>query len=225
MRKIILLALLLCSLNRTSSAQAIKYYPVTINEVHQHAGGATSGMGFGYEQNIGDRLSWGVNFLGSFPTPATISETKVYPSELIHIDCNHSVSWWQLQYQSKYFAKPNDGSSFYFSSSIAVQSRTQKVEVVSITDFNAYTPLPSYDGITSGSIRSQNDILIPVSFSMGVRGSLDGFFGDVYVGASYLFKSNYTNKNLVTERFGKNYSYADLAVTFGLAIGIGWADD
>lgn len=225
MKKIILIAFLFLAMNRSSSAQAIKFYPFLVNEVHQHAAGPISGVGLGYEQNIGDRLSWGLNFSASFPPPAVISESKSYPGQFVNIDCNHSVSWWQLQYQSKYFNKENDGPAFYFSSAIAVQSRTQNVEIVSITKYDVYTTIPSFDGISSGSTLSQNNIFIPVTFSMGVRGSLDGFFGDIFVGASYLFKTKYANNNLVTNRFGKDYSFADLAVTFGFAFGIGWAEE
>lgn len=101
------------------------------------------------------------------------------------------ASSWVLNYQSSYHFSDNESSSFYMGPNIGIRS-------------------------VGGSDKAT---LVPLGMRMGVRGGLQGFFADLYVGGLYNFGGGGRSE---TEQVG----IADLRTTSfcaGLDLGFGWA--
>jgi len=101
-----------------------------------------------------------------------------------------ALSSWVLNYHSNYHFSDNESSSFYMGSTIGVRM------------------VGGADGAT----------LVPVGMRMGVRGGLEGFYADLYIGGHY-------NVGGGGRVMLENRGAADLrTLSFcgGLDIGFGW---
>lgn len=175
--------------------------------------------GIGYEQNVGDRISVSAEInssLGkiysesyvSIPEPyvdlttgQTYTTTKSY---------NLYVSYVELKYISKYFFKENDDRSGYIASTLGFK----KVNY-------GYSDEEGGEGDLS---LKESKLIIPLGLRLGWRGSIDGWFGDGFIGAGLNIGASSEVKDPIIKAFNKNSSISTIYFTAGYSFGIGWAD-
>lgn len=183
--------------------------------------------GIGYEQNIGDKLAVSLCFNSSLGK--TFGKEDVNTKYIYYTDINGNensypyeytsyISYTGLSYESKYFFNENDDNSMYVSSGIGFKS--VKWTFIAASDYNIPDSLITF---TAGTMIDKTTI-IPLSIKIGGRGSMDGWFGDWFLGFNY---------NLGVDKLPAKQSFKDLefekpmhklAFTAGYSFGIGWAD-
>ncbi len=111
-------------------------------------------------------------------------------SILMQVRTSPGSSSWVVDYHSKYHFSDNDYSSFYLGPNIGVRA-------------------------IGGS---ESATLVPVGMRMGVRGGLEGFYADLYVGGLYNIGGG---GSIELESVG-NRDLRNLSFCAGLDLGVGW---
>ncbi len=115
---------------------------------------------------------------------------------------------WEVIYNAKYFTAENDGTAAYIGSLIGVQSYGG----------TGLEPVPNSYGYTDYRAVEISHVQFPVGLRAGVRGGLDGYFGELYVqagysiGSSFLFNGTDAPVNSSATFFGVGLSF----------LGFGW---
>ncbi len=113
-----------------------------------------------------------------------------------------NVSAYELIYSAKYFTADNDATACYIGSFIGVQS---------ISGTSLHT-----SGISASGDFSR--VQVPIGLRVGVRGGLDGYFGEIFTHVGYAIG----NGELVSTSSGKVNS-APLFFGVGFSfLGFGW---
>lgn len=160
-----LLALFLVSCLHAQSG--IRAIPWNIEPVFDEKGGEMTHYGLGYDRDLNDRLSLGVDF-------------RIL-----------AVGTWTAEYRCQYHFADNTSSSFYMGSTLGVRS---------IGDH-------------------YSKVLLPIGIRMGVRGGLEGFYADLYVGGKYQLGAN----GSAVRVDGITYpGFHTTTFVAGLDIGFGW---
>jgi hypothetical protein len=206
-------------------AQAIRLNLLDYSSVIK--GGDVSGFyaGFGYEQNVGDRIAVSLEYNFSYLNNTTEYD-QYYNSSYYDNSGNSSYLTFdyfiaypskELAWQSKYFFNDNDEGSWYIASGIAYKSIKYNW---GITDINADYNYPVPPELAEGKFE-ESVAVIPLSLKLGYRNSIDGIFGDYFIGINYN-----TGGSSPDDVILKNYLQGvirKINFSFGLNFGFGWA--
>lgn len=185
--------------------------------------------GFGYEQNVGDKISLGLTYRKGYSIdPDYSSTTNTYTFVGYENGVGYNVSfdvvnisdWHEFNYTSKYFFEDNMEGG-YFSSSIGIVKTDIEYNVQNIW-VDQYPAYYAFD-ITPG-VYHQELTLVPVSFDLGSRSEFDGWYYDLYLGVSML---PFGNKKDVKPQFlhnrGVESLFDPLSFHIALSVGVSWA--
>lgn len=175
--------------------------------------------GIGYEQNIGDRISISAEInssMGKIYSESYVSVPESYVNQtsgqtFIGLkDYSLYVSYVELKYISKYFFRENDDRCGYIASTLGFK----KVNY-------GYADQQENQGDLS---LKESKLIFPLGLRLGWRGSIDGWFGDGFVGAGLNIRAGAESKDPVIKVFNKNSTISKIYFTAGYSFGIGWAD-
>lgn len=186
--------------------------------------------GFGYEQNVGDKISLGLTYKKGYSIdPDFSSSTESYYFVGIDNGVSYGVSfdiisisdWYEWNYSSKYFFEDNSEGS-YFSTSIGLLKSSVEHDVHNLlVDFAGAS---SAFGVSDG-IYKQDITLIPLSFDLGSRSEFDGWYYDLYLGVSMLpFGSKKEIKPQFLHNKGVESLFSPVSFHIAFSIGVSWAD-
>jgi len=183
--------------------------------------------GFGYEQNLGTKVAVSLEYNKGYSlstvdyTPLSYYEYYDQVGLGYSFYYGHAITWSEIAYISRYFFDYNDDGSWYLSSGIGL--RTAKIEIV--TENISYDT-PYFSQATQfQNLKSSNVTLIPISFKVGYRNSIDGFFGDYFLGLTYIpGAEDKGSGNKAFDTFINKKYFNNISFNFGICIGIGWAD-
>ena len=214
--------LILFILPLLSDGQAIRVNYIGFSGYQKAVVPANYYYGFGYEQNIGKRIA----ILFEYNKGYELDENS---GHYFFDDINSPVSfnygleipWYEFAYQSKYFFTGNDDGSWYVSSGIALRKATYTMDIYSANYNQSGLPATSIPlGVTQKSYS-----LIPLSFKVGWRNSIDGWFGDYNIGISYIPGGNYRNTgNPNIDQYLTKQGIRSFCINVGFSFGVGWAD-
>ncbi len=227
--KILLIVLFLIGTNN-SFAQGIRleYFGITgISSSYNQP----DFYGFGYEQNVGDKISLGLTYRagydlggdGSYESDKysynkTLSNSAV---DQVSFNLTQTSSWKEYSYSSKYHFSDNSDGSFYISNSISLFNATNTYNITDIYVNNNSTS--SYDNLGTGTLYEQKITLIPMSFDLGYRSEFDGWYQDYFIGMSFLpFGSKKDVEPSMLADHGVQTKFSALSFRFGLCFGIAW---
>lgn len=186
-------------------------------------------LGLGYEQNIGEKIALSLELSHSygFITGPENSGSK----EFSYFDTGNNlsnftysrvsyISYLALNYQSKYFFYTNQDVSTYISTGIGLKS--VKWYLKPEIDNNSIPE--SFQGKFSNSPINENKLVVPITFRLGRRGSLDDTFGDISIGVSYNLGANGLNENKYLKYLFEESPMRNIAFGINYSFGFGWAD-
>ncbi len=155
-------ALFLCATATTAHAQA-SGFNVTVAYAHgliQHdvfEGETSPAVGLAYQHDLSQRFGIGLEAVLGFD------------------GFNSAVRSYEGIYSAKYFFSDNEGTTGYIGSFIGVQSL--KAEVTDhVLGSNGYSIPRTVEA---------SKIQVPIGIRVGLRGGLDGYFGELFVQAGY----------------------------------------
>jgi hypothetical protein len=166
----------------------------------------------GVDLDVSDRTSIGADFLFRLNL---FGETEL--SDYVQY-AGYSVDYiltprsTQFLLRSSYFF--SDDRGFYVSSSFGVRKVSAEV-IPSTYDPTGFNQLPAW------VVRETAETtLFPIGLRFGVRGELDGWYGDLFVGVGYMLGERNLFKAPYLE--AKDREIAGLSIQAGYALGIGW---
>jgi hypothetical protein len=123
---------------------------------------------------------------------------------------------WSLTYRATYCTN-GDGSGFYLGSFLGIRKVKQELDLV-------YSTSPNWSGYGNGPLpefSKADAMVIPIGIRFGVRGEMDGWYGDLYAQVGYQIGSGPME---FTQSFLNEAAYATsgLTYTMGYAFGVGW---
>ena len=128
--------------------------------------GASQYMGFGYDHDLNERSSLGLDVRLSLGEPG-----------------------WGVQYRSAFHVADNDASSFYLGPTIGIRS-----------------------------VGEDPIIMVPLGARMGVRGGLENFYADLFLG----FITNLGAPDTRPSDYSSAPKLSGLNLLIGLNLGFGW---
>jgi hypothetical protein len=208
----------------SSAGQSIKFTYLGYNSWQNYEGQRNMYYGGGYEQNVTDRISVSLDYNSGY----TLDEDKW--SSVTFTDGTYGYSfdyivtapWQELAYTSKFFFTENDDRSWYISSGIAYRTTTVDVQVLP----NYFDPVYASVGQEIGmGINKKRQSLFPITMRIGGRGSIDSWFGDYFIGLTFVPGASGagTGNKTLDNAIGKKY-FRTLSVSIGIALGIGWSE-
>lgn len=176
-------------------------------------------FGIGYEQNFGKRISISAEINSSMGRIYSESYVTLY-EPFLNINTgetetalsyyNFFVSYVELKYISKYFFRENDERSCYLASTLGFKKVNYGYKLQNESD--------------GGLPLKESKLIIPLGFRLGWRGSIEGWFGDGFVGAGLNIGAGVDPKDRVVKAFNKHSTISKIYITAGYCFGIGWAD-
>lgn len=222
-RKLLFFIILLKSFTVETFGQAIEVTYFGFSNFQKGNDSPPFFYGFGYEQNLGSRIAVSLNWHNGFTFDDQGGGSSDFESLLPGVNFSYysRFSWKEFSYTSKFFFSDNESQSWYVSSGIAYRMTSATITTYSIFATPGNESIANQ--LSAGG--KKDNILIPISISFGGRGSLDDWFGDYFIGFSYIpgaDKKSSGNPTLDTA-IGKGY-YRNFCINFGLRVGFGWAD-
>ena len=186
--------------------------------------------GFGYEQNVGEKISLGLTYRKGYsidPDYSTLVNSYSFVGYENGVGYNVSFdilnisNWHEFVYTSKYFFEDNlDGG--YFSTSIGLVKSEIEYDIQNI--WLDQSPVYNSFDISYG-VYKQDLTLVPISFDLGSRSEFDGWYYDFYLGLSIL---PFGNKKDVKPQFlhnrGVETMFDPVSFHIALCFGVSWAD-
>ena len=150
--------------------------------------GNASAVGLAYQQDLSRRFGLGLDVFWGFETKETKSVEAIY--------------------SAKYFFSDNSYTAPYIGSFIGVQKLK--------TSFTEY--VPASNGYTTSRNVEAKRLQVPIGLRAGLRGGLDGYFGELFVQAGYAIgNGNYYVAD------GKQVKSSPLFLGLGFSfLGFGW---
>ena len=208
---------------QSASAQGIKativgFAPFQTEDAY------TPYVGFGYDQNIGEKIGLSLDFNLSLTTRdepgPSWTESYTDPNGLgYRYNYGYSTPWKELAFTSRYFISGNDGS-WYLSSGIAFRL----IKFSTVTENIHYDPPYVSNAIQFSNIQPKNLLLTPVTFRFGYRSDLEGVYGDFFIGYSIIpggaskGSGNTEFDKMIHRNYFKNSYFCS-----GICVGFGWA--
>jgi hypothetical protein len=182
--------------------------------------------GFGYEQNIGDRIAVSLEYSKSYNLDESNFETSYTYRDASGYGYGYSslstYGWSEISYHSKFFFTPSDDRAWYVSSGIGIRTFHHILDIYGAQFDVPYASLSQ--SIVDGT-HTEDVTLIPVTLKLGQRGSIDGWFGDWFLGLSFIPGASGKLPPANSPYDKSSYlSLKGVSFVFGLNFGIGWAD-
>lgn len=182
--------------------------------------------GFGYEQNVGDKISLGLTYRkgyditdGETVDPEYVSYMK--GTDEVKIDLSQTGTWKEFSYSSKYHFTDNSDGGFYIANSLSLFSAKTIINITSI-NVNGNSDISNYDGI-GRTTYEKSTTLLPMTFDLGYRSEFDGWYQDYYFGINLLpFGNNKTVTPSQLSDHGITSKFNSLSFRFGMCFGIAW---
>lgn len=157
-----------------------------------------AGYGLGYDHDLNSRLAWGVDL-----SYQTTGSTRVGDHR---IDMG-GLDALELIYRASYMTSSNERSAFYLGSWVGLRRYTYS------------EPFTAADG--ERRHRDANAISVPLGLRMGVRGGLEGFYGDLYLAMGCRMGGTvYTV--LSDDAAVRSTTLSGVELRLGMALGFGW---
>jgi hypothetical protein len=179
--------------------------------------------GFGYEQNVGTHISVSLEYNRGYSFDEEDEYLYLQYAEngnTYDIEYYNSMPWSEYSYQSKYFFNGNEDDGWYISSGVSIRTVKYELFVASANVNGNYAV-----GLFPESPGSKSITLFPISLKFGYRNAIDWWFQDYMLGISYIPGGSTKPTGYATiDNHATQTSFKNLAITFSLSFGIGWAD-
>ncbi|MCC6839747.1 MAG: hypothetical protein IT230_06270 [Flavobacteriales bacterium] len=177
-------------------------------------------MGLGMDRSFNDKLTAGLDV-----TFDVAHALKTGP-EYVYLDVSGSAigytmepSLFSINYHTEYALGEDDGTHGYIGTYIGIRRLKQEWASDGTLYYSSNGDLIA----VPAPPREVSKVLVPLGIRMGVRGTTDGGFMDLYGAVGYQIGGG---KNLLTGNFAQaGMEYAEtsaLAFTIGWAYGFGW---
>jgi hypothetical protein len=177
--------------------------------------------GAGYEHNIGDMIAVSFDYNAGLDFDDNHYGTLFFGDQVSggQIEYELNLPWKEIAYQSKYFFTGNDDNSFYISSGISYRWIKYQLDVNGV-DFTG-----AYVGQIIPTTIEKTITQFPLSLKLGFRNSIDGWFGDYSLGASFIRGATSQGSGIpIFDDHLENSVFKDFSINFSVAFGIGWAE-
>lgn len=183
--------------------------------------------GFGYDQNLGEKISVGITYKKGYSLDDTYFTTQIeYGFPTVDGDVLFSVyhhnSWQEFSYTSKYFFEDNSDGSYFVSTGISLLMAKNEYDVRDLSVNGNFDP--TFYGDLREGLYKQDITLIPISLDLGRRGEFDGLYFEYYFGLGLLpFGANPDVEPASLANHGVETRFEPVSFHFGLSFGFSWA--
>lgn len=175
-------------------------------------------FGLGFDHDFNDRISIGLDAVLDVGR-ATESDGQSIEVRYAGLIAEYYTNdrFIAFTYRTAYSFSDNSEASLYVGSYFGVRAFTQKVDLLYVTDPNGFTngngPFPQK--------AEGKKILLPIGLRLGVRGSLEGGFADLYTQLGYTIGGG---ESVFAQPYfkGDGFDLSNMSFTLGLAYGFGW---
>ncbi len=175
-------------------------------------------LGMGYDHDFNDRISMGLDItidLQRATEEGGLSIEVPYAGLIGNYYSGDRLL--SVIYRTAYAFTDNSETNLYVGSYFGVRSFKQTLDLSYVTD-----PTGSFNG--NGPFQQQVEAkktLIPIGVRLGVRGSLEGGFADLYTQLGYNIGGG---ESAFTQTYfsGEDFDLSSMSFTLGLAYGFGW---
>lgn len=203
-----------------SQAVAIRYILGETHKIYQHPTFDNYCMGLGVDRTFNDRFTAGFDVTYDIGHALKLGEEYIYlGSSASQVTYEMKPKLLSLTYHTEYALGENDGTHVYIGTYLGLRHLSQNW--ILQQDYDPYNtvsrPYPAMKKISQW--------LVPVGLRMGVRGATDGGFMDFYAALGYQIGGGKQVADGTLYRPAAEAEYLEtssLAVTIGLAYGIGW---
>ncbi len=184
--------------------------------------------GFGYDHNLGEKLSVGLTYKNGYTLDDNSSSVQVdygFPSSDgdVLFSVYHTNEWHEFAFTSKYFFTDNLDGSYFVSSGISLVKVKNGYNIPSIDVENLGT-VSVYQDLRTG-YNEQDITLIPFSLDLGHRGDFDGLYYEIYTGIAFTpFGAHPDVEPAFLANQGVETSFSPISFHVGMSFGFGWAD-
>lgn len=206
-----LVIICLITSTRTAYAQMGIRLGVQREKITGMSAGADWQMLLGWDYDLNERLSGGLdlstdmNWSEEYSMPTSLM-TSPYYTERIKV--------FGVQFRSQFHFSDNDGTSVYIGPTIGLRAVKQMIQ------YDEEVNSPGWGTTYTQRKKEDNAMLFPIGIRLGVRGVLDGAYGDLYIAVGSNIGSNEPICDLpflVEESLPKK-----LFLQAGVSYGIGW---
>ncbi len=175
-------------------------------------------FGMGYDHDFNDRISMGLDAVIDL---ARATESDSRPIELPYAGLTAEYistdRFIAFTYRTSYAFSDNSEASLYVGSYFGVRAFTQTMDLIYVTDPNGFS---NGNGPFLQQVEAKKTLL-PIGLRLGIRGSLEGGFADLYTQFGYTIGGG---ESVFTESYltGPEFDLASTSITVGLAYGFGW---
>jgi hypothetical protein len=175
-------------------------------------------FGMGYDHDFNDRISMGLDVTMDLPGSADESGESIevpYGGLIGNYYTGDRVL--SVTYRTAYAFSNNEDAHLYLGSYFGFRSFKQTLELSYVEDPSGWTsgngPFPQR--------AEAKKTLVPVGLRLGVRGSLESGFADVYTQVGYTIGGG---ESAFAQSYfaGEEFDLSSLSFTLGLAYGFGW---
>lgn len=204
-----LLSLLLTvSFGTTGLAQMGIHYGFHFEKLTEANSGSNWHMGLGWDFDLNDRLSGGLDLT----TDMNWTGDDYYYG--YSAEYGERLKVFGVMYRSQFHFMDNDGTSVYLGPTIGLRALKQKIEYdEEITPGAWYT---SYQRVRV----EENGMVFPLGLRLGVRGTLEGGYADLFIGVGTYLGSNepFSKLPILDEESLPKQTFFQVGMNYG----IGW---
>lgn len=175
-------------------------------------------LGMGYDHDFNDRISMGLDVTIDLQR-ATEEDGQSIEVPYAGLIANYYSGDRLLSviYRTAYAFTDNSETHLYIGSYFGFRSFKQTLDLGYVTD-------PSGSSNGSGPFQQQVEAkktLLPIGLRLGVRGSLEGGFADLYTQVGYNIGGG---ESAFSQAYfsGRDFDLSSMSFTLGLAYGFGW---
>jgi len=168
-------------------------------------------LGLGCNHDLNDRLSIGLDAVIDTRWSQEGKSVEVLdPGTSGLFSYTERTKVFGFQYRCQYHLSDNGSSSMYLGTTLGVRRVSQTLV------YDVFDPSFSF----SSDTKLGTGTIIPIGLRLGYRGSMDGGYGDLFVGAAYSIGGD---QQLNTGSFVQpNSALAGFNLQVGFSYGIGW---
>jgi hypothetical protein len=205
-------------------SQSVKFNYFGYNSWQKFPGKRNFYLGAGYEHNLNSRISLSLDYNSGYNLEDEAWSPVQYSDGVYGYSFSYMISgkWQEVAYTSKYFLTDNEESSIYISSGIGYRIITMNLDIQSDYFDLPYASLGEQIG--RGALNKRMT-MFPITMRLGNRGSIDDWFGDYYIGLTFI--PGGSGKGSGNDAFDHTINqklFNTFSVTIGLSVGIGWAE-
>lgn len=176
-------------------------------------------LGMGYDHDFNDHISMGLDITIDLQRATEEGGRSIeVPYAGLIANYYSGDRLLSVTYRTAYAFMDNSETHFYVGSYFGFRSFKQTLDLGYVSD-------PSGNGTSGNGPFAQHaeakKIMIPIGLRLGVRGSLEGGFADLYTQLGYNIGGG---KSAFTQSYfaGEDFDLSSMSFTLGLAYGFGW---